>query len=372
MLATTTLPYKIPATLEELTPQTLEAAFARLHPGVTVTGCDLLEARRRGEFMVSTASRARMTLTYGPGSPPLPQQVLVKLAIPEDGASAPVLYETEVNIYNRMLPELDIVKPVVLAADYDADTGLFLLVMEDLSLKDAFFPNGLRPPLKAGQVRALLDQIAIIHATYWNSPRLEEESEWLSNLQDGRQFDFFEMATVPAITSYCADIPYRADMVTRLGRPVAALWENVKAVHRHHEAIFPPTLQHGDTGSHNSYHLPDGTAGWLDWQLAVRSAWPRDVHYSIVTALSIADRRVHERDLVAYYLRRLGELGVPDVPDIDLAMREYGRAIIWGFFIGWFMVPPPNYPPELIQTNLERLYQAMMDHDTLRLCDEVM
>jgi hypothetical protein len=35
------------------------------------------------------------------------------------------------------------------------------------------------------------------------------------------------------------------------------------------------------------------------------------------------------------------------------------------------MVPPPNYPPELIQTNLERLHAAMLDHDTLRLADEV-
>jgi aminoglycoside phosphotransferase (APT) family kinase protein len=131
------------------------------------------------------------------------------------------------------------------------------------------------------------------------------------------------------------------------------------------------TFQHGDTGAHNTYHLPDGRCGFLDWQLSVRGHWSHDVHYLVTTALSVADRRAHEKALVERYLARLAALGVADVPPIDEAMREFGRALIWGFTIGWLMVPPQNYPASIIGANLERLLAAVQDHGTFDLADEV-
>ena len=71
------------------------------------------------------------------------------------------------------------------------------------------------------------------------------------------------------------------------------------------------------------------------------------------------------------YLARLAALGVPEVPPIDEAMREFGRALIWGFTIGWLMVPPQNYPASIIGANLERLLAAVQDHHTFELADEV-
>jgi hypothetical protein len=64
-------------------------------------------------------------------------------------------------------------------------------------------------------------------------------------------------------------------------------------------------------------------------------------------------------------------LGVPDLPLIDEAMREFGRAIIWCFAIGWLMVPERNYGMEIICANIERLYAAALDHDTFALADEI-
>src|SRR5207245_3922437 len=86
---------------------------------------------------------------------------------------------------------------------------------------------------------------------------------------------------------------YRQDFVARVGRTPAELWELVKAVQRRQAQTIPLTLCHGDTGAHNTYRLPGGGAGFVDWQLSVKAAWPHDVHYLICTALSVKDRRQH-------------------------------------------------------------------------------
>jgi len=110
-------------------------------------------------------------------------------------------------------------------------------------------------------VGKLLDLLAVVHAKYWKSPKLDQESEWLSSLTEGRQFDFFDTDTVKWIDSFVAENSYRKDLITRVGRPPSRLWENVKAVHRYHEKIFPMTLQHGDTGAHNTITCPTAAAG---------------------------------------------------------------------------------------------------------------
>lgn len=360
---------KLPSTVAELTAEAISPLVAEMHPGASVTGCEIKEVFGLGQE-VSTAGRAKVRLTYGAGSPALPQDVVVKLVIDEPGVPS-MLYRTEVGMYKKFLPGLPIERPFCLGTDFDEGTGTFLLVLEDLSLRGAFFPNVIKPPLTKDQVAGMLDILATLHARFWRSPQLEEEKAWLGSLTEGEAFEFFDSDTVSWIDSFVASNSYRADLIERVGRPPAHLWENVKAVHRYHEGLFPITLLHGDTGAHNSYHLPDGTAGYLDWQLSVRATWPHDVHYCICTSLSVADRRKYEQELVEGYLARLRALGVADVPSIDLAMREFGRALIWGFTIGWMMVPERNYGMEIICANLERLMAACQDHGTFDLADEV-
>ena len=359
----------IPRHVDGITVELLTELISEMHPGASVVDFELLEAQGLGK-MVSTAGRVKLRLGYGPGSPTLPERVVVKMVI--DEAAVPgVLYETEVMMHRNILPELDIERPVCLAARYEPDTENFMLILEDLSVHGAFFPNVLEPPLEPERVGELLDLLAGIHARYWCSPRLGEESEWLSSLVEGRQFDFFNEETPSWIDDLVAESTYRQDLIERVGRSPTELWARVKAVHEYQHRALPLTLQHGDTGAHNTYHLPDGRFGFFDWQLSVRAAWPHDVHYLVVTALSVKDRRIHERALVERYLSRLAGLGVPDLPLIDEAMREFGRAIIWGFAIGWLMVPERNYGMEIICANIERLYAAALDHDTFALADEI-
>src|SRR3546814_3619924 len=102
----------------------------------------------------------------------------------------------------------------------------------------------------------------------------------------------------------------------------------VAKLHRHQQTLAR-TLLHGDTHLGNIYLLPDGRAGLLDWQLVVRGHHMHDVNYIVTTALSIGDRRNHERDLLAYYLDRLKAHGVAAAPDFVESWTEYKRCLVW-------------------------------------------
>jgi hypothetical protein len=361
-------PVRFPNRVEDITSEILTNVISQTHPGAAVEGFDIVSARGLGK-MVSTAGRATLDLRYRPGSPPLPRRVIVKMTIDKPGAPG-VLFETEIGIYKRMLPELAIEKAFFLGGTYDDDTERFGLILEDLSERAATFPNAFETRVTAEQVSATLDLLATVHAHYWNSPRLESERSWLSSLVDGVQFDFFDKNTVPIIDDLVSKSVYRQSLITRLGRKPQKLWDNVKAVHRYHSRL-PQTLLHGDTGVHNSYRLPDGSVGMIDWQLSVRGPWPHDVHYIICTALTIEDRRKNERALVERYLQRLAELGVKELPALDDAMEQYARAIVWGFTIGWLMAPTENYGPEILQANLDRLIAAAEDWRSFSLADAI-
>lgn len=363
--------HPLPTRAEDITVELLDRLVSELHPECSVAGFELVEALGL-QHQVSTAGRARLRLRYGPGSADLPGDVIVKMVIEQAGVDS-ALYETEIQMYREVLPELGIPQVTCLGACFEGESEHFMLLLEDLTPRQPFFPDAKKRPLTPDEVAGLLSQLAVLHARYWNSPRLEEmEGQWLSSLLSGRQFDFFESLVVPGIEALAADSPYRRDLIARTGWTPRQLWDGVKATHAYHFKAFPHTLVHGDTGAHNTWHLADGTFGFLDWQISARGNWAHDVHYLIIESLSIADRRASERVLVEHYLRELARNGVTDAPGIEDAMRGYGRAIIWGFTIGWLLCPDRNYPMEIITTNLERLYAAMCDNDTLALVEEAM
>jgi len=299
----------------------------------------------------------------------LPERALLKMVIDTPGAPG-VIYETEIEVYRNLLPDLDIEKPIFLGGTYDEKTERFALLLEDLTLRGATFPNALETDISIDRMKTTLKLLAKVHAFHWNSPHLDKP--WLSTLVDGKQFDFMDANVVPVIEGFLPDSAYKRGLLARLGRDTTRLWDCVKAVDRHHHETLPLTLQHGDTGVHNSYDLPGGGVGMLDWQLSVRGTWPRDIHYIIITGLTIEDRRAHERELVAFYLNELATHGVKDLPSLDEAMKSYGLAVTWGFTVGWLMAGDTNYGPEILAANLDRLIAAAEDHDSFARAEALM
>jgi hypothetical protein len=105
----------------------------------------------------------------------------------------------------------------------------------------------------------------------------------------------------------------------------------------------------------------------LDFQVFFRGYPMHDVAYFIPSALSVAERRKSERDLLAFYRDRLGAYGVTNLPDMDTLWLEYCRAGVWPLYIGWLPCPVENYGWETMAVALNRVAIAYDDHDTRKL-----
>lgn len=124
-------------------------------------------------------------------------------------------------------------------------------------------------------------------------------------------------------------------------------------------------LSHGDAHMGNLFTTAGGIA-FLDWQGACRAPWADDVAYLIGGALSPADRRSSERELVQHYLDHLSAAGAP-APTMDEAWLDYLRHHLHGLV--WLLVPEAMQPEATCRAMGERYAAACADHDTFHLLD---
>ena len=214
------------------------------------------------------------------------------------------------------------------------------------------------------EVGALLDQLASLHAQFWRSPRFTADLAWVATPKSGGMSGIFERHGLEIISDQVGRHPFKQELIAPLGLGVDELWAALAVAERSLEAA-PVTLLHGDAHIANTYLLPDGTGGLLDWQLQVRGCWAHDVAYLISTALEPGVRRAEVRPLLARYLDALTSRGVPDAPSPEEAWEWCRRAVLWGLVIGWLITPPENYGVEITAANTTRLVAAVQDFDAL-------
>lgn len=348
-----------PADLDDLTADVLGAALSERVPDVVVDRIDIVAAKHAGEGVASTADRVVLDLTYAPGtSGDLPTRLILKTMLASPHAPQ-AMYENEVRFYREIRDELSIETPRVFASHFDRSTGRFGLLLEDLTARGARFPSAL-DQVSLDEVRSILENLATLHARFWDSPRFTADLSWVPTPMSGGMFDVFDTIGLELIEDQVARHPFKADLIAPLGRTVAQMWEPLWQVQRQH-TLAPTTLLHGDPHVGNTYLLPGERAGLLDWQLMVRGCWAHDVTYILITALDTEVRRSHQRDLLAEYLDRLASAGVPTAPTLDDALTQYRTAALWGLVIGWLICPPENYGPEVTIATIARLVAAVDD-----------
>jgi hypothetical protein len=256
------------------------------------------------------------------------------------------MYVNEVRFYTEVRPEIDLEAPQVFGGLYDQASRRFGILIEDLTLRGARFANA-TGELALDSLRDGLANLARLHARFWKSPRFDGIGRELIRYQ---------------VEQYAP----KAECLRRLGRSVDQLWDDLWASQRR-LAAGPLTLLHGDTPLGNTYVLPDGSAGLLDFQLSVRGHWANDVGYLLATALAAESRRQHERELIGFYLDQLRRNGVAEAPDADEAWDCYRLAMVWGLAIGWLITPAVNYGPAITDANLSRMVGACQDLDPFSL-----
>lgn len=345
--------------------------------GARMTGFAVTEAHAWGGGEASSAGRICIEAEWDAAGAALPRRVVLKVArcdpadphLPERVAGAGgALYSNELAIYRHVQPARFLEAPLFLGGAFDAGSNALLLMLEDLRGRGATFPH-VTVPTSQKRITSLLDQLAILHARYWNCPEFAA-MDWLQSHVAGPIHDQFASPRVlpPHARAQLAADQFRREMVERLGTDVDGLFRQVHAVQAH-QAGRHQTICHGDTHIGNTYALPDDSGGLLDWQLSCRGHPMHDVAYLLATGLSIGERRAWERDLLGHYRGELLRLGACEVPGFDELWREYRMAMVWGVFIGWLITPLANYGWEKTVMAHLRMMTAYEDLETGRLID---
>ena len=399
----------IPSRIEQITPEIMTLLLSKNQPGIIVEKIEISEHAQCGDGLASTADRIGLKLSYKDGTNRfgLPESMKLKTImlhrflrfgmpmivgtasfvnvlekIPLAGKIFGTFIFTLINIYQRYFPhapeamyrnevsfydnirnELNIETPACYASVMNAHDGQFGILMEDLSLRSARFPNAV-DGISLDEMRSLIKNLAKLHAHFWQSPRLEKDLKWLPKTCEGGMFPVFDAIGLHIIRDQVAKNRFKQELLAPLNRSIDQLWD---ALWKSQELIYqqPQTLLHGDTHIGNTYILPNGEGGLLDWQLIVRGPWSHDFAYLVITGLDSELRREHEKELLNLYRETLKANGVTDVPDEKKAFLLYRQSAIWGLVIGWLITPPQNYGEAITAANIKKLVSAMMDLKTL-------
>jgi hypothetical protein len=224
----------------------------------------------------------------------------------------------EVRFYQQVAEELVGVCPKAWYS-YAGIGARFLIVLEDI-VADGARPYALADRCEIEHARGLVDAFAQLHSRFWESPRLDGDLRWVRT-----------WSTRPGNAVLKMFYKRGRRGALRLDRPeatpavqatAAALDANIDAYYGEFES-GPLTLLHGDSHLGNTYSLPDGRSGLLDWQVIWRGPGLREVTYWMITGLDADVRRAHERELLEGYLDGLRAGGVIEVPSFDEAFERY-------------------------------------------------
>ncbi len=235
-------------------------------------------------------------------------------------------YRKEVEFYRQIAPTVDLRTPIIHAAEIDADTGDFVLLMEDLCESEQ---GDQLTGCSVDEAALAMDQAARLHAPRWGDPKLAG-------------FDFLggdpEVMAVGLDQIYNAVWPgFEKRYAGRLDPEVMALAERFrKTVGAWSHALDTPhTVTHGDFRLDNLLFGRTPSAPPLvvvDFQTAGRGYGAGDVSYFLGGSLPIGARRAEEERLVRLWWEGLAARGVEgygwDACWRDYRHRTYGGVVM--------------------------------------------
>ncbi|MDT5223303.1 MAG: hypothetical protein QOG19_710 [Mycobacterium sp.] len=291
----------LPRTVDELDTKVLTDVMGTTVSSISVLGSD-----------AGTSSRGRLALN-GDG---VPETVFVKLAAQTVAirlmGELGRLGHTEVRFYSQLAPELTGL-PKAYGTAFDAWTGRYLLVLEDLPAASCEFPDTLHP-LSTDQASLIVELLAKLHATFWG--RLPHDRKGPLGWLQTPSGDVASMLNRSLMSTSIKRLAERTDIPVENGRFIA---DNPRAV----AALIdtpPHTVLHGDAHPGNVY-FRDGKAGLLDWQAVRRGHPSRELAYTLITSLTPEDRRAAQRDLLRNYRHALAAAGGPELDEDDFWLR---------------------------------------------------
>jgi hypothetical protein len=340
----------IPRRWSDVSAQWMTAVLSERFPGAVVTAATL---RWISE---GTNRRARFALQYGAGSGPGIVFVKAEGDHREVHARNGNLFnESRIFASGTRLP-LDHPDPYGVVIDEPALD--WLVVMEDVTLRGGD-PRDSTRPLAIDQVARGMHGLARLHRAYRGFTAADCPSlAWVQRWEPTAGFHLALRKRVPLGLERAAGL--LPDAVARMSADeIVDLWVRYVALLGH-----DPTLLHADAHIGNTYLLPDGDVGFLDWQVVRRGHWSQDVGYFLQGALTTVDRRSGERELIASYLSELDD-GASPGSHRD-GWRWYRASAAYGLAIWLSTLGTDGYQPHDVSRPLVARYAAaFVELDTL-------
>lgn len=305
----------VPQSWDDLTAEWMTAALHGHHPDAVVESVTV-DMRDDG-----TNRRARLGVRYAEGSGPA--TVFAKAVDPDHKIliqmTSGLLHEPR--LFNSNV-ELPLEHPTVYAAPIDEAAEDFMLIMEDLTARGAD-PRDATRPMTVEQAAAGVRGLGRLHGKFWGT-RLAAQPG-LNWLEPFVPWEGMQVAPLPAALERLGDDAPASVHALSIDDLIDDVWKPyIRTL-----TTTAPTLLHGDAHIGNTYLLPDGEVGFLDWQVARRGNWSLDLGYYLQGALVTEDRRAHERDLLDEYRDALA-LPADEVPSREDVWLRYRASVAHG------------------------------------------
>ncbi len=281
---------RIPTSAAEIDATWLGDALAERHPRARVARVELLESHE------TTNSHARLRVDYEEAAG-APATMFCKLlpgksrGLEREAIARTWMGVREAMFYERLAPGLELRAPTVYAVRHDEASGEFVVLMEDLAATGCTVSDG-RRCVTPDAAAVALEDLAGLHLRFLDPARRQAEAPWVPPPDPPSDYGTTRL-------QYALD--HHRDRLSPAFAELAELYvAKTPAVHD----LWHPrpwTVIHGDPHIGNLFD-DAGRTGFLDWGLITLSTPLRDACYFLTMALSVEDRRRHERDLLRHYL----------------------------------------------------------------------
>jgi len=272
---------------------------------------------------------ARLTLEYDQAPDTAPRTMILKIPSSDPQtrglAVAFQFYERETRFYMNLAGRISLPTPRCYYSAFDAGTGDFMLLLEDLA--SARIGDQLAG-CSVGEAELAIRELARMHTEWWDKPALDELN-WMPQSSDPINkagLSLYPMAWPPFVQKLGRALPQPVLQAgEKLGGRLGSILDRF--------TTGPRTICHGDFRLDNMFFAAkpgDKPLTVIDWQIASRGVGTYDIGYFMTQSLDIEVRRASEMDLLKLYHQLLVDGGVKSY-SFDQLLDHYRWTVLFCF-----------------------------------------
>jgi hypothetical protein len=363
---------KIPTDIQDLTASWLTEALARPVTEVSIIADDA-EGIEAVKGVVGQV--VRLSLTYDTDETDVPSSLIAKLSSNNPSKRAGFhslhMYEREVRFYEKLAPQISLRTPVCYHSAIDLKTGHSVLLLEDLLGGRNGYKFG---ECSLAEVALATGQIAQFHASWWESPQLNE-MDWMprfSTVDFQNIQHIYQQRWEPFLERVGQTLPKpMLEIGENLGRQLVKFFSYLESA--------PRTICHNDYQASNIFFFTEANGDLLqtviDWQLITFGRGVGDMANFLSKCVRPEVRQAHEMGWLKMYQAILVENGVEGY-SFNACLNDYRLALFEGWWRMVFAVGSGTLTPEeeagFCNVLLPRYCAAILDLNAGELLTEIL